>query len=138
MANCNCSSSIHQYGSNPINIQWTVVRGSTATLRIDFLEADETTGWDIDGWEFKSTSYDPQGDVLDEIDVTAYDGYIILDATSCLTDNWGTGYKEIVAELRFDVKATIPGLGTDEDDTYWTPVIGTIRVLGNVTPGGSL
>lgn len=138
MASCGCSTSIHQYGSDPINIQWTVVRGSTASLRIDFLENDETTHWDIDGWIFKSTAYDPLGDVLDDIDVEAFDGYIVLDATSCLTNHWGTSYADVVAELRFDVRATIPGIGTDVNDTFWTPVIGTIRVLGNVTPGGSL
>jgi len=31
-------SSIDQVGASPINIQWKVVRGDTATLKIEFLE----------------------------------------------------------------------------------------------------
>lgn len=134
---CGCSSSTHQYGLNPTNIQWTIVRGSTATLRIDFLDTDEVTAWDIDGWTFKATAYDPDGDVLDDIAVAVEDGYIVLDATWCITDHWGTSYSDVVAELRFDVRATIPGTGGAKD-TLWTPVLGTIKVLGNVTPAGSL
>ena len=38
-----CTSSIEKYGANPANIQWTVVRGDSATLKIEFLENDEST-----------------------------------------------------------------------------------------------
>ena len=41
----------------------------------------------------------------------------------------------VVAELPFDLQVTISDAG---EDTVWTPVIGTICVLGDVSPGGSL
>jgi len=139
---CNsCGTSIGQYGADPINIQWKVVRGDTATLTVDFLEIDEISLFDTAGWTYKATSYDPQGNVLDDIAVEATTGSVTLTADSCITEKWGTGYKNIVAELQFDLRVTIPGetvSGSETEDTIWTPVIGTICVYGNVTPGGSL
>lgn len=130
-----CSNTISQYGLEPIVVQWKVVRGNTATLTVDFLESDETTGWDTDGWTYKATAYDPQGNVLDDLPVEAENGSLTLVVPSSTTDRWGTTYASIVAELRFDIRVTIPA---DPCDTIWTPVLGTICVLGNVTPGGSL
>ena len=52
-----------------------------------------------------------------------------------MTLSWGTAYKTIVAELPFDLQVQISDA---DEDTVWTPVIGTIRVLGDITPGGSL
>jgi hypothetical protein len=37
-------------------------------------------------------------------------------------------------ELPFDLEVTIPETG---DDTVWTPVIGTISVLSDISIGGS-
>jgi hypothetical protein len=37
----------------------------------------------------------------------------------------------VVAELPFDLQITT-------NEIVWTPVVGTIRVLSDVTPGGSL
>lgn len=136
-----CSNTISQYGTEPINIQWKVVRGNTAMLTVDFLEADETTDWDTDGWTYKATSYDPQGNVLDDLPVEASGGSITLVVPPSTTDRWGTSYASVVAELQFDIQVTIPSVevtGSSYCDTVWTPVIGTICVLGNVTPGGSL
>jgi hypothetical protein len=127
-----CDNSTTQYGADPINIQWKVVRGDTAVLTIDFLENDETTPLDTTGWTYKATSYDPQGNVLDNIPIEASEGSVTLTADPCITENWGKGYKNIVAELPFDVQVTIP------DSMVWTPIIGTICVYGNVSPGGSL
>jgi hypothetical protein len=39
---------------------------------------------------------------------------------------WGSTYRSSVAELMFDLEVTI-------DDTVWTPVIGTITVLGDIS-----
>lgn len=131
-----CVSAIEKHGATPANIQWTVVRGDTATLKIEFLENDEVTYYDTSDWSYVATSYDPNGDILDDIPVTARNGYIELRATPSITANWGINkYKNVVAELAFDVEVTIPGIG---QDTSWTPVIGTICVIGDVTPGGSL
>jgi len=132
-----CAPTIEKYGASPANIQWTVVRGNSATLKIEFFEDDEITYWDTDGWTFLSTSYDPTGDVLDQLTVTEEAGYVTISVPAETTLNWGNQYKSVVSELPFDLQVTIPG-GSGEQDTVWTPVVGTICVLGNVTPGGSL
>jgi hypothetical protein len=116
------------FGADPANIKWRVVRGDTATLRVEFLENDEITYFDTEDWSFAATAYDFRGDVLDELEVTAFPGYIDIKASPEITDLWGTGFGSTVAELAFDVQATI-------DDMIWTPIIGTITVLGDVTPG---
>ena len=132
-----CAPTIEKYGASPANIQWTVVRGDSATLKIEFFEDDEVTAWDTDGWTFLSTAYDPTGAVLDALTVTDEMGYVTISIPSEITTNWGTQYKSVTAELPFDLQVTIPG-GSGEEDIIWTPVTGTICVLGNVTPGGSL
>lgn len=130
-----CSPTIEKFGATPANIQWTVVRGDSASFTVDFLENDEITSFDTDGWTYKATAYDPVSDILDELTVTVNSGIVTVTAPSEVTANWGTKYKTVVSELSFDLQAVIP----DGDSTItWTPVIGTICVLGDVTPGGSL
>ena len=132
-----CAPTIEKYGASPANIQWTVVRGDDATLKVEFFEDDETTAYDTDGWTYLSTAYDTTGEVLDELTVTESNGYATISIPADITTNWGSQYKTVVSELPFDLQVTIPG-GSGEQDTIWTPVVGTICVLGNVTPGGSL
>jgi hypothetical protein len=117
------------YGANPANVKWRVVRGDTATLKVEFLENDEQTYIDISDWSFVSTAYDFKGDVLSELEVTAEEGYVEITALPEVTEFWGIGYGSTVAELAFDLQVAI-------DDTIWTPVLGTITVLGDVSPGG--
>ncbi len=117
------------FGSDPVNVKWSVVRGDTSTLRVDFLENDETTSFDIDGWTFLSSAYDPKTDIIDELTVTAGDGYVDILIPSDISTNWGTLYSGTVAELSFDLRVTLT------DDTVWTPVVGTISVIGNVSNG---
>ena len=131
-----CSPQIQKYGADPASIQWKVVRGDTATLEVEFLEIDETTPFDTDGWTYKATSYDATGSVLDDLPVTATTGVAMITVDPCITEKWGTAYKTVVAELPFDLQITIPA--ATGEDTVWTPVIGTICVLGDITPGGSL
>jgi len=134
-----CSPSIEKLGASPANIQWNVVRGDTATLKVEFLEDDEVTPYDTSEWEFSATSYDPSSDVLDELTVTSYEnGIVYIVADKDITQNWGgSKYRPVVAELRFDLTAIIPGDavsgGGNNDETTWTPVIGTICVLGDVS-----
>ena len=130
-----CSSTVEKFGATPANIQWSVVRGDTATLSISFLESDEVTGFDCSTWTYEATAYDIKGDVLDSLLVDADGSTVIITAPSSMTANWGTKYLSVVAELPFDLQVRIPGEG---EDTVWTPLIGTIRVLGDITPGGSL
>jgi hypothetical protein len=130
-----CTPELEKLGATPANIQWTVVRGDTATLKVEFFEDDETTYFDTTDWTFAATSYDSDGDFLDELTVTAEDGYVTISAPADVTANWGTSFKSVVAELPFDLQVTIDDAG---DITTWTPVIGTICVIGDITPGGTL
>ena len=131
-----CSPQIQKYGADPASVQWKVVRGDTATLEVEFLEIDETTPFDTDGWTYKATSYDATGSVLDDLPVTATTGVAMITVDPCITEKWGTAYKTVVAELPFDLQITLPA--ASGEPTVWTPVIGTICVLGDITPGGSL
>lgn len=119
------------FGAEPANIQWTIVRGDTSPLRIEFVQDDETTPYNTDGWEYASSAYDFRGDIIDELEVNSGDGYAEISIPTEISQLWGTGYTRVVAELAFDLQVTI------DDDTVWTPVIGTIKVLGDIT-GGSL
>ena len=132
------TASIDQVGASPINIQWKVVRGDSATLKVEFLEDDEVTFVDISDWAFVSSSYDSSGDTLDELTVEKYTGYVIITATSEITKLWGTGYRNTVLELPFDLEIIIPNSesGAIEPEITWTPVIGTIVVLSDVTGTG--
>jgi len=119
------------YGLEPVNITWNVVRGDTASLRIDFFEDDETTYQDISGWDISATAYNPKTSAFQELDVTVESGYIIVTADSDITSTWGTGIRARVNELSFDVEVIL------DDNSVWTPVRGFISVIGDVT-GGSL
>lgn len=119
------------FGADPSIIQWKVVRGDTSPLRVEFFEADEVTPYDTSTWEYAATTYDFKGDVLDRLNVSAGNGFVTITAPASITELWGSGYNPVVAELAFDLQVTI------DDDTVWTPVLGTISVLGDVT-GGSL
>ena len=124
-----------KYGAAPTVVQWTVVRGDTSPLSVHFLEDDEETFLDTSDWTVLATSYDPNGEILDDLSATVSDGIISIKVPSSITENWGTTYRSVVAELQFDIQVTI---ANDGDPIVWTPVIGTIRVLGDITPGGSL
>lgn len=118
------------FGADPARIKWSVVRGDTSPLRVEFLQDDELTYFDISDWTFEATSYDPQSDALDSLEVTPGNGYVDIMAPASITELWGTGYKSVVTELTFDLQVTI------DEETVWTPLIGTISVLGDIT--GSL
>jgi len=130
-----CSPIIEKYGASPANIQWTVVRGDTAILRVDFLDDDEVTIFDTRTWTYTSSAYDSSGGVLDNLTVTSGAGYAEIKVEGTTTANWGTKYVSVVAELPFDLQVVITDEGTN---TRWTPVVGTICVLGNVSPAGRL
>jgi len=130
-----CAPTVEKYGASPANIQWTVVRGDTATLLVQFLEDDEITPFDCDDWTFRATAYDPMGNVLDNLTVTVDDNEATITATAAITEDWGTGYNQVAAELRFDLEVIIEGGSGANADTVWTPVIGTICVLSDMTPG---
>lgn len=117
------------FGSDPVNIKWSVVRGDTSTLRVDFLDNDEATAYTTTGWTYVSSAYDSKTDIIDELTVTSGSGYAEILIPSDISENWGTLYSGTIAELNFDLKVTLA------DDTVWTPVVGTISVIGNVSNG---
>ena len=114
------------FGADPVKIKWNVVRGDSASLRVEFLDNDETTYFDNSTWTYSASAYDPKGDIIDELDVVPGTGYVDIKASSDITSYWGTGYGTQVAELTFDLEVTI-------DDVIWSPVIGTIKVIGDVS-----
>jgi hypothetical protein len=118
------------FGADPARIKWSIVRGDTSPLRVEFFEDDEVTYFDTSDWTFEATTYDPQSDFLDSLEITAGEGYVDIMAPASLTQYWGTGYKSVVTELTFDLQVTI------DENTIWTPLIGTISVIGDIT--GSL
>jgi hypothetical protein len=104
-------------------------------LLVEFLEDDEVTPFDCDDWTFRATAYDPMGNVLDNLTVTVVDNKATITAPASVTEDWGTGYSQVAAELRFDLEVIIEGGSGPNADTVWTPVIGTICVLSDMTPG---
>jgi hypothetical protein len=128
-----CSPTIEKFGATPANIQWSVVRGDTANLKIEFFEDDEVTAYDTSDWTYIATSYDPNGQVLDDLPVAAGAGYAEIQVPPLTTANWGTSYRSVVAELSFDLQVIIAAGSGEGEDTTWTPVIGTICVLGDVS-----
>jgi hypothetical protein len=129
-----CSPTVEKFGATPVNIQWTVVRGDYSSFTVSFLENDEVTEFDTDGWAFAATAYDPGTDFLDELEVSVDGSSVTVSAPASVTENWGTKYRSVVAELSFDLQAIVPDGSTT---ITWTPVIGTICVLGDVSPSGT-
>jgi hypothetical protein len=117
------------FGSDPVNIKWSVVRGDTSTLRVDFLDNDEITHYNTNAWSYISNAYDPRTDIIDELAVIEGSGYVEISVPSDISTNWGTVFSGTVAELNFDLRVTL------SDNTVWTPVVGTISVIGNVSNG---
>jgi hypothetical protein len=118
------------FGAEPVSLKWKVVRGDTARLRVEFWQNDETTKYDTSTWTYLSSVYDIKGDTLNSLNVTTGTGYVDITATPEMTATWGTGYNAVAAELSFDLQITI------DADTVWTPILGTIVVLSDVTPVG--
>ena len=114
------------FGADPAFVQWKVVRGDTARIRVEFYQADGSTYYDISTWTFISSAYDLKNGGFDALTVTAGTGYVDITAPSALTKTWGAGQTSIVTELSFDLQVTI-------NSEVWTPVIGKITVLADVS-----
>ena len=114
-------------GADPANIKWTIVRGDSASLRIEFFEEDGVTKSDIEGWTALSSTYDYRGDVIDNLETEVGDGYIDIFVTPETSRLWGAGYRPIAADLGFDLQITTT------DGTIWTPVIGSISVIADIS-----
>jgi hypothetical protein len=119
------------FGSNPLNVTWKVVRGDTAEILVQFFEPDEVTFYDTSSWTYSATAYDSRTDEIYDLDVEVGEGYVQITAQPEVTENWGAGSRPVVAELTFDLEVVV------DNRTVWTPIIGRISVLGDVT-GGNL
>jgi hypothetical protein len=119
----------HHLDNLPINIKWDIVRGDTATLKVEFFENDETTYIDISQWDFSASAYDPISEVRDDLEVIVSTGYVEILAESLVTESWGINstLSGLVARLNFDLQVIT------QDDITWTPVSGTINVSADVS-----
>lgn len=117
------------FGSDPARIVWKIVRGDSSTIKIDFLENDESTGFDTTGWDYMAIAYNPKTDSEYELEIAVEGHSLSITAPADVTADWGKGYGSVVAELLFDLEV-------NTGDEIWTPILGTITVLGDV--GGSL
>jgi hypothetical protein len=122
-------------GANPANIHWNVVRGDTAKIRISFFESNELTQFDTEGWTYLATAYSAVTDTYYELLVIEGDNYVDIVASPEISNSWGTRTSGKVAELSFDLEVTIPAVAPETEDTIWTPVIGNISVMGDITRG---
>ena len=114
------------FGLIPANITWNVVRGDTAQIFVEFLENDEATSYDISSWTFSSNAYDFKGDIIDELITDSNELGVTITAPEDITQYWGAGYGDTVAELAFDLQV-------DLGNRIWTPLVGTIKVLADVS-----
>lgn len=118
-------------GSDPIIIKWNVVRGDTSTIDIEFFENDEVTYSDISDWLFVATAYEAKTNTFYNLDVTVVSGKVTITALPIITELWGTDMSLKTAELQFDLEGI-------NGEVIWTPVIGTISVIGDVSGIGVL
>lgn len=123
------NTSLQKVGIKPVNMKWYVTRGDSSSIRVQFLEQDEETSVDTSAWQFEATAFNSKDQVFDDLEVKVEGNEIVITANSDVTEFWGTGIKTTVAELSFDLQAII------DPFTIWTPISGTIIVLGDVTGG---
>ena len=116
-------------GIEPVSIRWNIVRGDTSSIRVQFLETDEVTSVDTSEWIFEASAYNPKDSVFDDLDVQVDGNELVITAFSDLTEYWGRGIDRTVAELSFDLQVVL------DRNTVWTPIVGNITVIGDVTGG---
>lgn len=116
-----------EVGAAPANILWNVVRGDTATLLVNFFENDEVTPIDTNNWTFAASAYDPRTTTKYTLDTDEGNSSVNITASPEVTELWGSGVTSTVAELTFDLEVT------RDDGVVWTPIVGQIKVAGDVT-----
>jgi hypothetical protein len=117
------------FGSDPARVTWKIVRGDTSSVKVSFLQDDETTAYTTTGWDFVAVAFNPKTDTEYELETSFASNVLTITAPSDITVEWGTTYGSVVAELLFDLQV-------DTGTQIWTPIVGTISVVGDV--GGSL
>jgi hypothetical protein len=117
------------FGSDPARVTWKIVRGDTSSINVSFLQDNETTPYTTTGWDFVAIAFNPKTDTEYELETSFASNVLIITAPSDVTVEWGSTYGSVVAELLFDLQV-------DTGTQIWTPIVGTISVVGDV--GGSL
>jgi hypothetical protein len=114
-------------GSIPANVTWSVVRGDTATLLVNFLEDDQKTAKDTSSWTFSSSAYNQRTETRYTLETESSPGSVTITADPNTTEEWGDGVAPVVAQLTYDLQVIL------ENDVVWTPIVGSINVIGDVT-----
>lgn len=112
-------------GEAPAKIIWNLVRGDDSSIDITLL-ADDGLPMNTDGWTyFSKASYNG---TLYSLNTTSVDHVVTIKATANTTALWGEGKTtNPAAQLPFDLEAI------RDDGTKWTPVIGRIVVVPDIT-----
>jgi hypothetical protein len=119
--------SSNQLGSRPAFIKWEVVRGDTATLKVEFYEENQKNFYNTENWSYSCTAYDQRKEEFYNLQVEEDDGFVVITALPSITSLWGDGINNLVAKLDFDLEVIM------DDGIIWTPIIGVISVIGDVT-----
>jgi hypothetical protein len=115
------------FGANPAYIKWDVVRGDTSVLRVEFYDRSEANPYDTSTWTYLCTVHNKRTNEYFTLDVTGSDGFATITATPEVSVQWGNGVNDLVAQLDFDLQVTI------DTNIVWTPVIGIVSVIGDIT-----
>ena len=110
-------------GSEPPQIEWTLVRGDTAAFRVHVTDNSKTP-LDLDGWTFAMDFYRPSTDT------------IVLSTTPSITNDdilgsftvaLGASQSELLqTEDQFDIQIS-------NDETVWTVGKGSVIVIEDIT-----
>lgn len=112
-------------GEQPAKIVWNVVRGDDSSIEITLLD-DNGTALNTSGWTYSSKA--SNSGILHTLTVTSAQNVVTVKAPSATTALWGAGaVTNPAAQLPFDLQVT------KGDGTKWTPVIGRIVVIPDIT-----
>ena len=112
-------------GEQPAKIVWNVVRGDDSSIEITLLD-DNGAALNTSGWTYSSQS--SLGGTLYTLNVTSSQNVVTVKAPSAPTALWGAGpVTNPAAQVPLDLQVT------NGDATQWTPVIGRIVVIPDIT-----
>jgi hypothetical protein len=119
-------SAIDAYaGESPAKIVWNIVRGDDSSIEITLLD-DNGQPLSAYGWSYASKARGSSQ--LYSLTVTSVGNVVTVKAPSATTSLWGAGATtNPAAQLPFDLQVT------KGDGSKWTPVIGKIVVIPDVS-----
>ncbi len=112
-------------GESPAKIVWNVVRGDDSSIDITLMD-DAGSALNTSGWTYASKA--KYKNTVHSLTVTSASNVVTVKAPSSVTALWGAGATtNPAAQLPFDLQVT------KGDGTKWTPVIGRIVVIPDIT-----